>query len=370
MTHRHSTPKRSLVHIVQHLVPGGIESMALEMLRAAPADLDVHIISLEGEKDSAIRAWPRLAECAHRLHFLEKKPGVSIATWWSLVQRLRQLQAEVIHTHHIGPLLYGASAARLLGIHHRLHTEHDAWHLSSRRRRQLMSCCLQFFRPTLVADAELVANAVQQAIPRARPAIIHNGIDTESFQPGDAALARQRLGLAENVYLIGCAARLEWVKGVDVAIAAMASLPDDYHLAIAGQGSQREALDALAKSLGVASRVHFLGLVNDMPTFYRALDIFCLPSRQEGLPLSILEAQSCGIPALATRVGGCAEALCPQTGQLVAPEDPALLASALMSQRVTANEHATPPRVTPREFVVRHRDLRVMSQQYLALLNG
>lgn len=363
MPTRNLMKKHRLVHIVQHLVPGGIESMALEMLRTTPEDIEVHIVSLEGERTSALRAWPRLAADAHRLHFLDKPPGVSLPTWWRLVRTLRALRADVIHTHHIGPLLYGASAARVLGIRHRLHTEHDAWHLNAPQRRELMSFCLRFFRPTLVADADLVATAIRHAIPHATPAIIHNGIDTTRFQPGEARHAREALGLPLTGCLIGCAARLETVKGVDIAIAAMAQLPADYHLAIAGQGSQRSALETLAQRLGVSARVHFLGLVNEMPVFYQALDTFCLPSRQEGLPLSLLEAQACGIPVVAARVGGCVEAICPQTGQLVPAEDPHNLASALFASRSIA------PRLSPRDFVVNHRDLRAMTHRYIALLH-
>ena len=160
--------------------------------------------------------------------------------------------------------------------------------------------------------------------------------------------------------IIGVAARLEEVKGVDVAIKALAHMRDRAMLAIAGTGSCEVALRALAVQMGVADRVMFLGHIDKMSGFYAAIDTLCLSSRHEGLPLSLLEAQACGIPVVATAVGGVASAVCPASGRLVASEDISALAEALEAT-------LSAPAADPRAFAVRTGSLSATTQAYLAL---
>ncbi|MBZ4288949.1 hypothetical protein LAN16_24115, partial [Mycobacterium tuberculosis] len=70
---------------------------------------------------------------------------------------------DVVHTHHIGPLLYAGYAARLTGVQTRIHTEHDAWHLQDDKRRHLQALALKAVQPTLVADATRVYNQLRSA---------------------------------------------------------------------------------------------------------------------------------------------------------------------------------------------------------------
>ena len=350
--------KRRVFQIVQHLQPGGIETMALDLMLRASPETDVFIASLEGTRDDAVRQWPRLRPYQKRLHFLEKKPGHDISALYQLWQLMVKERIDIVHTHHIGPMLYGGIAARLSNVNRIIHTEHDAWHLQDAKRRRLQRWIMKMVRPTMVADAEMVAGAVRDAIPSATPIVIPNGIDTSRFIPGDPADARRRMELPVVSPIIGCAARLESVKGHRFLLEAVARLPPVIHLALAGGGSLREDLKQRTIELGIEERVHFLGLVEDMPTFHQAIDVFCLPSEKEGLPLSPLEAQACGIPAVLTDVGGCREAVCEETGYLVPPNSPASLASALSAALSKKNPKS------PREFVLRHGDLQQTISAY------
>lgn len=350
----------SIIHVVQHLTPGGLEVMALELARAQSATHPALVLSLEGEAGAAIAAWPRLAAHRERLIFMGKRPGLDPLLPYRLAARFRQLRPAAVHTHHAGPLLYAGPAARLAGIGRRLHTEHDAWHLANPKRRAVMRAALSATKPILVADAPNVAEAVRDALRVDLPRVVLNGIDTDRFAPTDRAAARAALGLPMDAQVVGIAARLERVKGVDVAIDALAALPGVL-LAVAGQGSEAEALRAQAIRLGVAERVRFLGLVDDMPGFFSACDVACLPSRNEGLPLAALEAQACSVPVVATRVGGMPAACDPATASLVSAEDPAALAAALRACLAG-------PRGDPRGFVLRQGSLAAMSRAYLDLV--
>jgi len=358
--------KPVIVQVVQHLRPGGIETMALDLQRQLADRAEIHIVSLEGDSHNTLQQWPRLTEHEGHLHFLGKPPGTSLKTLWRLFRLLRRLKASAVHSHHIGPLLYGGLAARMARIRCLIHTEHDAWHLSTPSRRNLQGRLLNLVRPLIVADCDQVARVLRKHYRYCHPTVIMNGVDVEYFKPcaSDAKQrARKQLSIPEDQFIIGCAARLEPVKGHKFLFRALAALPANVSLVLAGDGSQRACLEALASDLGQRERIHFLGAQDDMRIFYHAIDLFCLPSLNEGLPLSPLEAQASGIPAIVTDVGGCSNTVCPVTGALVPPADSETLHRTLLP----FCEQSKP--VTPRHFVLSAGDLRLTADQYFELLN-
>ena len=352
---------KRIAQVVQHLSPGGIETLVLDLQRFSLPGEQVHIVSLEGRKPHACQAWSRLDESDAQLHFLDKPAGLSAATLWRLLRLLRELRIDAVHTHHIGPLLYGGLAARLAGVTDVIHTEHDIWHLNDARRRKVERLALALVRPHLVADAKVVAAGLKIHFPTSHPTVIHNGIDTDKFSPGDKQTARRVLGLPQQVPMIGCAARLQSVKGHAVLLDALLRINKQVHLVLAGDGPMETELRNQVRDRYDERRVHFLGRVDDMPTFYRALDVFCLPSLNEGMPLSPLEAQACGIPSVVTDVGGCSESLCPNTGSLVPANDALALANALDRQLETTSA------CSPRDFVVQNADVHSMTRAYARL---
>ena len=359
-----------IFHVVQHLQPGGLEVLAVELSRLQNNQdfqnhfFQVGIISLQGDKEEALSRWERLQSIKEELVFFGKKPGISIKLIKELYGFFKKEKVSCINTHHIGPLLYAGIAGRLAGIKV-VHTEHDAWHLQNAKRRFLMKILLRFIKPILVADAHHVAQKMTELLNIDDPKIIQNGIDVDRFVPllGQKLSFKEKLGLPLDVIVVGVSARLETVKGVDVAIKAIKQLPKNYHLAIAGIGSQKEELEKLVIRLKLQDRVHFLGLVNDMVEFYNSLDVLCVPSRDEGLPLSPLEAQSCGIPVVATRVGGTASAICPKTGELAQSENPDNISHLITQVLWDA------PEVSPRNFVLEHGNLKNVARKYLGLYN-
>jgi len=355
-----------VAQIVQHLAPGGIETMALDLQRKSDNPRNVHIISLEGNRPDAVARWPRI-EPLERIHFLDKQPGLSIATVTKLCQLLKTLNIDVIHSHHVGPLLYGGVAAKLAGCRH-VHTEHDAWHLNEKKRRWLVSACFHLLKPTVAADARLVADNIQQRIPLFTPAVILNGIDTDTFKPANRTAARQTLNLPPHAPIIGCAARFTEVKCHNLLIRAFAQLPDHTHLALAGGGALEQTLKKLVHELSLEQRVHFLGVMDDMPTFYQSIDVFCLASEKEGLPLSPMEAQACQTVVVMTDVGGCREAVDPDSGILVDAGSIEALTRALQKQLA---DGITPEKQrSARKFVVNHGGLDRMIHQYHQLYLG
>ncbi|MPW36434.1 glycosyltransferase [Vibrio sp. B1Z05] len=351
--------RRTIIHVVQHLAPGGIESLALDFITFGDANDDVYIVSLQGTKTDAIAKWPRLQAFSQQLIFLNKPERFCSKTISDLCALFKRLSVDVVHTHHIGPLLYAGVAAKLSGVRSKVHTEHDVWHLNRYKHQQIQKLLLNWVKPVLVADAVKVEQRLNDLFVYAKLTTIHNGIDTKHFLPGDKLSARNTLNIPKNATIIGSAGRLEAVKGHDLLIHAFSLLPKQYVLAIAGDGSQMTSLIGLVKSLNLQERVLFLGRVDNMPCFYQSLDLFCLPSRHEGFPLTAIEAQACAIPTLVTDVGASNETLCPNSGRLVAANSPSELASAIESFQFNTG--------SPRDFVVKNHDIRDVVTRYSQL---
>jgi phosphatidylinositol alpha-1,6-mannosyltransferase len=173
-----------------------------------------------------------------------------------------------------------------------------------------------------------------------RGVIVPPGVDVERFapEPGDAtagdderAATRRRLRLDPDRPLVLGVSRLVPRKGFDVLIEAVAGLPDDVVLAIAGAGRDRKRLEVLAARRDVEDRVRFLGRVRDedLPALYRCADVFSMPCRErwggleaEGFGIVFLEAAACGLPVVAGHSGGAQEAVDDGvTGFVVDPPD-------------------------------------------------
>jgi glycosyltransferase involved in cell wall biosynthesis len=173
------------------------------------------------------------------------------------------------------------------------------------------------------ADAHLSCSMVSQN----KLIVLPNGVDGTVWrsEPSVRKAIRLELGLdREFVWL--AAGRLEPVKDYPTLLAAMVQVPEPARLMIAGAGHLQSELIQLAAKLGLEERVRFLGFERDIKRWLQAADGFVLSSRWEGLPMGLLEAAACGLPAVATRVPGTPEVILDgQTGWLTPAGDPAAL---------------------------------------------
>ena len=187
----------------------------------------------------------------------------------------------------------------------------------------------------VVAAGGYPADQAQRVAGRPVPTLnIPPGVDTERFRPVDAsarAATRHRYGLDPDRPLVLGVSRLVPRKGFDVLIDAVARLPAEVQLAIAGAGRDRARLERRARERGVADRTTFVGRVDDdaLPALYAAADVFSMLCRDrwggleaEGFGIVFLEAAACGVPAVAGRSGGSHEAVVDgETGFVVDPHD-------------------------------------------------
>jgi glycosyltransferase involved in cell wall biosynthesis len=160
---------------------------------------------------------------------------------------------------------------------------------------------------------------------RASPARFHvvpNGVDVALFAPGDRDAARRSLGLGNGI-LLATVGRLNHEKGFDVALRALARLARDepeLRLLVVGDGEERRPLERLALRLGVADRVELVGAQphERVAAYLVASDAFLFPTRRdEAGPLVLPQAMACGLPVVASRIGGITEVLQPDDGDPV-----------------------------------------------------
>ena len=349
-----------VIHIVQRLAPGGLEVLAIELARGIGTAS--RIISLEGDSAALTDGWHRLKDPSIDVVGLDKTAGFRPGMVRKVFSAIAAAKPHAVITHHIGPLIYGGIAARLAGVPLLVHVEHDAWHLRAGRHRLIMRALVGVLKPRLVAVSDLGAAEFCRHLPDTRIRAIPNGIDLSRFTPQQRDARRRELGLPAGAPIVGTVGRLEHVKGHDVLIDALPHLGQDCRIVIVGDGSLRQSLEARAAALGVADRVLFLGHRDDVARLYPCFDLFVLPSRNEGLSISLLEAQACGVRIVASDVGATGEAVCPDTGRLVRPDDPRELARKITEALSDRNI------VSPRNFVARRFDFASTLASYREIL--
>jgi len=196
--------------------------------------------------------------------------------------------------------------------------------ISNCRTRYLYNHCVD---GVVAISTPILQLLVAAGVDAGKIRLIHSGIDAARFTPGaDPTGAKRDL-------TIGTVAVLEERKGHRFLFEAVADLKArgvNLRCLLAGEGSERERLEAMAARLGLVEEIRFLGFVADTPAFLAGIDIFVLPSLYEGLGVAALEAMAVGKAVVASRVGGLADAIADgRTGLLVPPRDSEALSHAI-----------------------------------------
>lgn len=159
----------------------------------------------------------------------------------------------------------------------------------------------------LIAISEKVKEETKSSgMPEEKLYVIHNGVDLEEFRPGEAQRARFSLPEDKTVFLFAGDIRSKR-KNLESVIEALKLVPE-IHLAVAGALAGSPYPD-FAKKLSIGNRVHFLGLITDMPSLMRSVDAFVFPSRYEPFGLVLLEALASGLPVITAETAGGAEVI-------------------------------------------------------------
>jgi glycosyltransferase involved in cell wall biosynthesis len=251
----------------------------------------------------------------------------------ALARLLRRERPDVFHAHMSSPVAckWGLAAAVLARVPAVLGTVQVGGYEPPDRsaRRQLRALARGVDR-YLAVSRDIARELVERlGWPEEKIEVVYNAVDVGRVEVSAPPGLREQLGGGETRPLVLTPARLDAQKGHDVLFEAIARVPDAVFV-LAGEGPERERLEALAARLGIAGRVRFLGRRDDVPQLLAACDVFALPSLYEGSSLAVLEAMAAGAPIVSSAIGGTDELIDDgRSGLLVAPGDPEALAQAL-----------------------------------------
>ena len=249
-----------------------------------------------------------------------------------LAEYIRKKNFDILHTHLYRANTPGRIAGLLARVPVMVANEHniDSWKTSSQKR---MDRFLARFTSKIIVVSEKVKDFYirEVGIPENKIIVIYNGIDLARFSLGvDLRKKRRELGIPEGVRIVGSVGRLHPQKDFFTFLKAARIVSERVprvHFLIIGGGPLRRELEDFARMMGLEERVSFLGERKDVEKIYPLMDVFVLSSIREGFPISVLEAMACGIPVVATSVGGTPELIQEgETGFLVSPGDPQNLA--------------------------------------------
>lgn len=317
---------------------GGMERVVCSLARQfAGRGWPVQTVFPEGGNRDALLEW-----CRAQGVDAQTSPALLNAAAAHTRQDMRRLTKFVRQAHPaIVNLHYGDNAislkdvlaVRMAGRHRCVVTVNHPtpWGETERSKRMLTRLAAVLAHKIVVISRATRQVLLEAGVPARKIALIPCGMPVPDARP-NRAQARARSGLPEEAFIVGTLARLVAHKGIADLVEAAARVPDpntELRLAVAGEGPERGALEALATER-LKDRAIFLGRVPDVNDFYAACDVFALPSHLEGFGLVYAEAAFHGIPSIGTNVGGCPDVVEDgQTGLLVAPGDAAALARAL-----------------------------------------
>jgi glycosyltransferase involved in cell wall biosynthesis len=367
------------VLVSKHL--GGGEKLALQIhsaLERRASGSSELLVPADGETEK----YARESALRHRTYPLDALMGkglASLAANFELWRRLRgQGLSALLHVH--SPFVYGAMRPMLAMsqistvVHLHLDYSHQELEWALRRSPSLIILCAGFMRDRVSAVLD------RHGHRGTRLAVVMNAVDTGQFASVDRTTSKRAFGIPENRPVLLMAADLAEHKGQKTAIRAVARLRDGGRnplLWLVGEEREprgySEELQALIGELGLQQHVQFLGYRNDVHRLLAAADALLLPSRQEGLPLAILEAQAARVPVLAAPTAGIPEVIeHGRTGFLIDSADDSAYA-AVLENLLSLPQTATELAEAAYRQVTANLDIRNYERNIVAayrLLNG
>ena len=373
-----STDNRPLVvHVMHRFDTGGLENGVVNLINHMPAGLYRH----------AVLALTDVTDFRHRIHrtdvqfiALHKPPGHGVWQYLKLFKLFRRLRPQIVHSRNLAALEVQAPAwaarvpIRIHGEHGRDVGDLDGGNVTYQRVRQ-------FYRPFvhhyIALSRDLSQYLVEKVrVPQTRITQAYNGVDTDRFAP-TTGMPEPISGCPFNPvdhWLVGTVGRMQVVKDqvmlAHAFVRAMVlepALRSRLRLVMVGDGPLRAQSMAVLDAAGLADLAWMPGERSDVADIMSGLHGFVLPSLAEGISNTILEAMACGLPVIATAVGGNADLVIDgQTGQIVPPADPQAMAQQIVAL-ATDVRRARDMGVAGRARAETHFSMQAMVSTYLTV---
>lgn len=295
-----------VLQVIPYFCFGGAETMC-ENLTYALTEMghSVTVVSLYSEKTPIAR---RMEDAGIRILYLDKKLGLDLTMISKLAKIMRQEKPDVVHTH-LDVIKYAVAAAKLCGIKRCVHTVHNVAHEEAEGWLQKMINTLYFrlgWSVPVALSPEVRRTIVSfYGLDEEKVPMIYNGVDLGKCLPKTG----YSLSAPAVLLHIGRFNAQKNHKGLLEAFSLIIKSYPDCCLKLIGDGSLQEETEQYAQTLGIRENVSFLGNQTNVYPFLQEADIFLLPSKFEGMPMTIIEAMGTGLPVVASAVGGVPDML-------------------------------------------------------------
>lgn len=317
--------KNLVVHVLTSLDFGGVEKR-MEMLAEASGDGSMNHRFIAINQGGAAAA--ALAEMGIQVDCLQRSPVIpSVSAFLALVRRFRELRPTVVHTHGAEANFHGLLAARVSGVPVRIGEEIGI----PEQSRQAKFVFTQVFRLAgkVIGISDAVTGWLVESgeVPASKAVRIYNPVRIPVNPPTKR--------ISGEAFRIGFVGRLELVKNPLAVVDACALLVErgiPAEVRIVGDGSERPKLEERISELKLQNRVRLYGYQQDPISIICDCDVYVQPSISEGFGIALVEAMGCGLPVIATAVGGASEFIIHgQNGWLL--DEPSAISLANLLQR-------------------------------------
>lgn len=337
---REAGEKPLIAHLIHRLDFGGLENGLVNLINHMPFDRYRHaVICLTDYSEFA----QRINRSDVEVYALHKSPGKDLGVYKRLWKLLRQLKPTILHSRNLAAL-DSQVIAWLAGVPCRVHSEHG-WDMvdlhGENTKYKILRKIVQPFvhRFLALSKHQLRWMRRQLSIPNNRLLHIYNGVDIERFNKRETESPQLDIDWSpvSDPFVVGTVGRMQTVKDQLTLAKAFVELCSNrpevrerLRLIMVGDGPLREQVNTLLTEAGVRDLAWLPGSRNDIAAILAQMDLFVLPSLNEGISNTILEAMASGLPVLATDVGGNPElVLRGMTGQLVPPQQPKRMAESI-----------------------------------------
>lgn len=331
-----------VLQVISNLEYGGAQRQVIELANNLDERrFDVHVCSLS----DYVPLGAMLRDAERRLHIIRKRAKYDLTVVPRLARLLRRLGTRVVHGYLFDAEIASRLAGRLAGVPLIVGSERNTDYVMKRSHkivyRMTRSWC-DLVVANSRAGAEFNRRMLGHDVSQYR--VVHNGVDTERFRPGDGRAVRHELGITDDESVVGMFGSFKAQKNHPLLIAAAKLVLDrqpqtrflfvgeQLYGGMHGSDQYRQKIDALVTQSGIRSRCLFAGNRNDVERLYAACDVTVLPSLFEGTPNVLLESMACGVPVVATDVSDNAD-IAPdgQVGYIVPLNDPQVMAMRIVS---------------------------------------
>jgi sugar transferase (PEP-CTERM/EpsH1 system associated) len=335
-----------IAHVVHRFDVGGLENGVVNLLNRLPRERFRHVVIALTEVTDFRR---RVERSDVRFIALAKGPGQGAKLFPKLFRMFREIRPDIVHSRNLAAL-EAAFPAWLAGVPVRLHGEHgrDMGDLdgSNAKYRLVRKAYRPFVSHYVALSRDLERYLVEAiGVDASRVTRIVNGVDVQRFRPGTRERPASWPFDDAKLCVVGTVGRLQpvknqallakaFVRALEIEPAMRARL----RLAIVGEGPLRGEIERTLAAAHASELAWLPGARDDVAEVMRALDVFVLPSRAEGISNTLLEAMASGLPLIATNVGGNAELVTDdELGMLVPEGDAEAMARALLRYADTQN---------------------------------